>query len=530
MTHIFARLRRHWMLTTLVALISLMAIALLVAAYVADDLIEARLRPATARVLGERFGGDVDIQRLQVQVLPRLGVRVAGVSLRHKGRTDVPPLITIASMTMETSVWRLRRSHIDRIHIDGLEIVIPPRRDDAIQPLEGATSAGDADAEPTSNGKSDAFIGEIVSENAKLTILPRTEGKAPREFALHRLTLQNAQLSQPMSFQASLTNPIPAGAIETVGMLGPWQSDDPGQTPLDGTFTFNADLGTIKGIAGALASEGAFGGVLERIETSGRTRTPDFRVTALDGNALPLQTTFKAVVDGTNGDVILDRVEATLGDSTFVTSGAIVGRKGVRGRFIRLDIHGKPAQLPDVLRLAMKGSQPAMVGGLTISARMDLQPGEGDVVERMTLDGRFHIAKARFTNDAVQDKIDELARRGSGRPADRSIDDVMSDMRGEFTLGNALLRLPNVTFAVEGAVIALGGRYHLKSEALDFRGDVRLQASASQTMTGFKSTLLKPFDPLLRKRGAGTRLAIKVTGTRAKPAFGVELGRTLKGR
>jgi hypothetical protein len=49
-------------------------------------------------------------------------------------------------------------------------------------------------------------------------------------------------------------------------------------------------------------------------------------------------------------------------------------------------------------------------------------------------------------------------------------------------------------------------------------------------VTGFRSLLLKPFDPLLRKRGAGTRLAIRVTGTRDKPDFGVEIGRTLKGK
>ncbi len=520
-------LRQHWILTTVGVLVCLIVTGGIVVSYFADDLIEARLRPATIRLLSARFGSEVDIREMKVRVLPKLAVHVAGVSLRHQGRTDIPPLITIQAMTMETSVWRLRRSHIDRIHIDGLEIVIPPQRGAAIPSLNG--SKGE-DRTGSGNDMPDAFIEEILSENAKLTIMPKRENKSPREFLLHRIRLVNMEFSKPIPFEATLTNPKPAGLIETIGTLGPWQGGEPGLTPVNGTFTFNADLGTIKGIGGALASEGSFSGVLERIQTSGSTSTPDFRVTSRDGNALPLQTTFKAVVDGTNGDVILDRVEAKLASSTFVTSGAVVGQKGVRGRFIRLDINGKPARLDDVLRLAMKGGKPAMAGGLTISARMDLPPGEPDVVERMTLDGRFHIDRARFINEAVQEKIDELARRGSGRPDDEGIDDVMSDMRGEFTLGNGVLRLRNLTFTVVGASIAMAGVYNLKSEALDFRGDVRLRANASRTMTGFKSLLLRPFDPLLRKRGAGTRLAIKVTGTRDEPNFSVELGRTLKGQ
>ena len=46
---------------------------------------------------------------------------------------------------------------------------------------------------------------------------------------------------------------------------------------------------------------------------------------------------------------------------------------------------------------------------------------------------------------------------------------------------------------------------------------------------GVKSWLLKPFDPLFRKQGAGTRVAIKVEGTKDNPKFGVEIGRTLGG-
>ncbi len=49
-------------------------------------------------------------------------------------------------------------------------------------------------------------------------------------------------------------------------------------------------------------------------------------------------------------------------------------------------------------------------------------------------------------------------------------------------------------------------------------------------MTGYKPWLLKPFDPLFRKNGAGTRLVITVAGSQDQPKVSVDIGRTLKGK
>jgi hypothetical protein len=54
------------------------------------------------------------------------------------------------------------------------------------------------------------------------------------------------------------------------------------------------------------------------------------------------------------------------------------------------------------------------------------------------------------------------------------------------------------------------------------RGTAKLQAKASQTMTGWKRWALKPVDPFFSKNGAGTFLPIKITGTRDKPEFGLD--------
>ncbi len=96
-------------------------------------------------------------------------------------------------------------------------------------------------------------------------------------------------------------------------------------------------------------------------------------------------------------------------------------------------------------------------------------------------------------------------------------------MRGGFSLKDGVLRFSGLRFGVRGALVQLNGYYVLRGGALNFQGSVRLDARASQTMTGWKSLLAKAFDPLLAKDGAGTVLPIKITGTAKQPKFGVEM-------
>ena len=75
----------------------------------------------------------------------------------------------------------------------------------------------------------------------------------------------------------------------------------------------------------------------------------------------------------------------------------------------------------------------------------------------------------------------------------------------------------------------LDGTHSLRSKTVDLAGVVLLTATVSQTQTGYKSWLLKPFDPLFRKNGAGTRLVIRVAGTQDQPKVGLDIGKTLRG-
>ena len=87
-----------------------------------------------------------------------------------------------------------------------------------------------------------------------------------------------------------------------------------------------------------------------------------------------------------------------------------------------------------------------MEGKLDLDTTIAIPPLSGKVSEKLILDGTFSTANATFTQDAVQDKIDELSRRGQGDPKNPGINDVLSNMRGKFHLEDEKLDLPRVSF------------------------------------------------------------------------------------
>jgi len=362
-----------------------------------------------------------------------------------------------------------------------------------------------------------------------MAIIPREAGKNPKVWDIFELEMKNLRSSEPATFTASLVNPIPYGKIESTGTFGPWQSDEPGETPLAGDYTFAADLGTIKGLSGDLSAVGKMDGTIEQIKTTGQTRTEKFGLTELDGSPLPLTTAYEALVDGTKGDVELHRVDVHLGRSEFKAKGVVEGTKGIKGKRVVVNVKSQNANLGELLRFVSKAAQPPAYGNLVIDTALDLVQGKEPVLERLHLEGSVRAERVTFTNDAVQDKIDELSRRGQGKPTDTSIDEVASRLASKFALKNGVFTYQTLTFNVQGADVQLNGTHSLRSKSLNLAGEVKLTASVSQTVAGFKSWLLKPFDPLFRKNGAGTRLVIRVEGTQDQPKVGLEIGKTLRG-
>jgi hypothetical protein len=491
------------------------------------------LRGRLTQALGERFESEVEIASLRVSILPRLRVSGEGVILHHKGRTDVPPLITVASFTAEANVWGLIGSpvHLTGVRVEGLEINVPPGGID-LDPSEDerAEKPPQRDTAPPAGGeapRSPLIVDDLLAEKAVLRILRRDPGKRPRVWEIAHLTMQRVGANEPWPFQAQLSNPIPPGQLSVRGTFGPWNAAQPSGTPLAATYEFrDADLGFFKGIRGILQSTGEFRGVLKRIEVQGKTNVPDF---ALDnvGQPVPLTTTFTAIVDGTNGNTWLQPVNARLGESALVADGGVVEHEGQDGRTIELDVVMTEARIEDVLRLAVKGATPALVGGLKLKTKFLLPPGDRDAIDKLQLDGSFQIASARFSEGGLQAKMNALSQKAqgeadSGQPPDR----VASDFAGRFVMKDGIIGLPSLTFAVPGAKLNLAGTYGIRSEALDFRGTVRMDAKLSELTTGFKSFLLKAVDPLVRRQGV-TVIPITVSGTAEKPTFGLDVKRTL---
>jgi hypothetical protein len=99
-------------------------------------------------------------------------------------------------------------------------------------------------------------------------------------------------------------------------------------------------------------------------------------------------------------------------------------------------------------------------------------------------------------------------------------------MGARFTMQDGRVRLSPVVFTIRGATVRLRGVYNVRSEHMDFKGDLLLQAKLSQTVRGWKSWLVKPFDPLFRD-GKHTVVPVTVSGSRDQPKFGVDVKRAL---
>jgi hypothetical protein len=282
-----------------------------------------------------------------------------------------------------------------------------------------------------------------------------------------------------------------------------------------------------KGISGILSSTGTYGGSLAWIDVHGETDTPDFTIT-VGGHPFALHTKYHSIVDGTNGDTLLDRIDASFLKSSLVARGAVLDEPGhVKGRIVKLDVDMEKARIEDVMTMAVKSTPPPMTGALKLVTKFLLPPGDADVVDRLRLDGRFTMSGARFTNPTVQSRIAELSHRGRGQP-DAPKEAVASNFAGRFKLADGSLSLPEVLFEVPGAGVHLAGAYGLKAETIDFKGQLLLDAKISETMTGFKSVLLKMIDPLFKREGGGSAIPIKIEGTRGQPKFGLDTGRVFK--
>lgn len=495
-----------WSLAAVVALVGIACIALLSV----PPPLERWLQGRVLLSLKQHYRRDVRLENLRVTLIPVFRVTADNFVLPNRGAGELPPFVTIRHLTAEAfPVQLLRRPvHLSWVKLDGLVINVPPK---------GDKPPGEVPQPKKTTRIANFVIDRVEADGTKLYVLPKQEGREPMEWELRALTLKSAGVGQPMRFTANLTNPKPPGIIHTSGRFGPWNIDTPSETAVAGHYDFqNADLSIFNGISGTLSSTGDYTGVLHNIVVDGTTETPDFKLDS-GSRAVHLSTQFHAIVDGTNGNTYLQPVNAHFLSSSLTARGAVEGRPGQKGKTVSLDVDIHDSTVQDLLQLAVNSPQPMLTGAIAARTKMELPPGSQRVLDKIRLAGSFRIANARFTGENVKETIASLSRRAQGRPGDETIQDVPAELAGKFSLQNSHLSFSELQFNIPGVAAQVKGSYGLRSEQVDFTGDVRLQAHVSETMSGAKRVLLKPVDPILARHKAGTYLPINVTGAREHP-------------
>lgn len=488
---------------------SLCTLVLLGAAYSQKRGAELKTRDWIVKVLEQRFQSEVELKDLHVDAFPRMEVRGEGLTIRYRGRPDAAPMVQVRRFSFELGWWSIfaRPHRIHKVHVQRLVITVPPRQyvpPSPIQPKELPA----------------ATASEIECDDAELLIIPSKPGAETLDWKIHDLVLTDVELNKPFKFHGTLTNAKPKGEIATQGQFGPWNLDDPGATPVSGSYGFaQADLGPFPGIAGILSSRGKFEGELDQLDVSGETTTPDFSLDKI-GKPVPLHTDFSATVDGTNGDTLLHPVRALLGKSEIVANGKVIDVPG-KGHLITLDVSTAKARIEDILQLAINSDKPFLRGPVSINARLTLPPGKENTLNRMGLTGNFAVTDARWSSSEMREKLENFSARAQGQPGDEDAGSAVTNLQGSFVLRESVIQFSGLSFSVPGARVELAGTYEIETQKIDMQGRLKMQAKLSQTMTGAKSFFMKAIDPFFSKNGAGTELPITITGTQENPVFAV---------
>lgn len=530
-----SRKKRIW--TWLLSIAGLVAIGLGIAAFIVARRAEPILRKRVIETLSARFHSPVELDQLHIVTAKGLGVEGKGlrvmyiVKTNEAGKDREIPMLDVGSFEFHTNFKGLWKSptRIGEVHVSQLKIHLPPKDERAGKMLKenNEYSKGPHSKPTNKEPKESIIVDRIVIDDAQLVMETNKPGKDPLDFEIKKVVLHDVGRTRPFEFEAMLVNPKPVGDIHTTGHFGPWNADDPRQTPLDGHYTFdNVDMNSINGIGGHMSAKGTYGGVLEQITSDGETDMKDFSLDTSD-HPVPLHTKYHAYIDGTNGDVVLDPVEAWLLHSYFICRGHVVRvPKPAQGHDIQLDVDMPKARIEDMLNLAVKSRPPLMSGGFRMKTKLHIPNGDVAVSKKIELtDGHFTITGAVFSADKIQDKIEMLSMRAQGHADKANLqdkEDVSSRMQGNFEVKHSKITVSKLLYTMPGAQVVTQGEYGMDGQLFEFHGKIRTKAKLSQMTTSWKSVLLKPVDPFFSKNHAGAEIPFKISGTKDAPKFGPE--------
>ncbi len=499
----------------LLGLAGAVLVAGLVAVVVARDWPFSQER--VTQSLQSTFPATVKFQKFHSTYFPHPGCIAEGVDFTRLGATaGTSPVVTIQRLTVRAHYLDLfvRPGYLAGIVLEGFRVHIPPLGTPVVESNWQETS-------------SSTRVGEIVADDSSLQI-DRSSTDQPLLFVIHTLRLYSVSDKRPASFTVSLHIPVPPGDVRAQGQFGPWNYTDSGQTPAAGEYTFqNADLGVFPGIAGILSAQDKFQGVLGHIDSQGTIDVPNFMVTRSQ-HSVHLQSEFHATVDGTNGDVQLNRVSAAFLKTTVLAKGEIAHHAGQEGKVTSVDLSVHDGRIQDVLRLFVRGADPPLHGTTSFLGRVTIPPGDAPFLHKVRLHGDFGIEDAQFAKTATQERMDTLSQKALGEEAGKDAEAgdprrVISQLAGHVELRNAIATFNNFRLAVPGALTEMHGTYNLESRAINLHGTLRTDEEFSEMTSGFKSVVLKPFDVFFRRKHAGAVMPVHLIGTYDDPQAGLDL-------
>jgi hypothetical protein len=472
-----------------------------------------------AQALESTAHSKVTIGKFHMVYFPHVGCVAENVTFAGAASTEgTPPLATIQKIAIEARYADLiaRPGYIARIVLNGLHVKVPTL----------GTGGSSASTQPSA-----VRVGEIVADGAVLE-LTRSDDKLPLRFEMRSLTIRSFGPNGTWSYRVNMQNAEPPGDIISDGQFGPLNLEDLSTIPFSGSYKFqNANLSVFRGIAGTLSSTGEFAGRLGEVAIRGTIDIPDFEAANSD-HPVHLTSRFRAKMNGTNGDVFLTQVETSFLRTLVASSGSVEGKPGQKGKTTSLDVQVDNGRLQDLLQLFVTTKHPPMNGAMSFKAHISVAPQGRPFLTELTLLGDFGIGEGTFTKPSMQTRVDTMSQSARGEKKDQSkatpdadADDpenVVLNLRGHVEVRDGIAKFTALSFNVPGAWAHMDGSYNLLNQRIDFHGLLKTDAQLSQETSGIKSALLKPLDPLFKRKKAGAAVPVKMTGTYRDPHFGFD--------
>jgi hypothetical protein len=454
------------------------------------------------------LGSQLEISSYHRTYFPHPGFVATGIKLRRRSAPDLSPLGSIDELLVQGrwSDLLMLRARVALVDITALHIVVPAIGSRANHQDFPPGSASDFSGP-------DTLIEQLKIHKSLLDIM-RSNGKR-YSFPISELDIRDFQKGRTNTYAVSMQNAKPWGLIQSTGSFGPLNGPNLSKTPVTGMFSFSfVKLSDVGEMRGTLRSWGQFRGPLGAIEATARSDTPDFAVG--HGMPTPVHGEIQCAVNGLTGEVVLHQVRIQIAETTILASGGIVGSP----KLTNIDVSVTNGRTQDVLRPFVHHRVP-IAGPVWLHAHAYVGPSGASFLQRLYVRGAFDVPAERATDQATEKSLSDFSKRAqTGKSAAGDDDsersdatDALSSLKGPTQIRDGVASSPHLTFQIPGAQATLVGTFSFRDASAHLTGHLAMQSEISHAVTGFKSFLLKPLDPFMKKRKAGAVVPIAITGT-----------------